>query len=41
MYDKLKLQVTTVINAGKEPEKEMHALPMAFAIVAAFSETSV
>lgn len=41
MYDKLKLQVTTVTNAGKEPEKEMHALPMALAIVAAFSETSV
>lgn len=41
MYDKLKLQVTTVINAGKEPEKETNALPMALAIVAAFSETSV
>ena len=41
MYDKLKLQVTTVTNAGKEPEKETNALPMALAIVAAFSETSV
>lgn len=41
MYDKLKLHVTTVTNAGKEPEKETNALPMALAIVAAFSETSV
>lgn len=41
MYEKLKLQVTTVTNAGKEPEKETNALPMALAIVAAFSETSV
>lgn len=41
MYDKLKLQVTTVTNSGKEPEKETNALPMALAIVAAFSETSV
>jgi hypothetical protein len=41
MHEKLKLQVTTVTNAGKEPEKETNALPMALAIVAAFSETSV